>query len=265
MCGSVGTLFAPPVPLARASGAMRTSLDDSQDDAGTQSQGDLDFPVSLQYEGSETALLVIGHGITVQSVDARTSEPGNHVPRFFAHTLDCNGETALRVTTSAPFDEGPAGSVGTLITTSSGLRSADMSDWPDCPTLGSSAHTLDHIGETVSRATDPFQESTTVQAAHRVSAPFEEGSTVPAGTQAETRSGRRSADKSVPLVLRSLARVRERSGEAAPCVTTPVPSLGFPVPWISDHTLECTGEAASLGFLFRSAQAPPTLMRLWTQ
>ena len=33
---------------------MRTTLDDSQDDAGTLSQGDLDFLVSLQFEGIET-------------------------------------------------------------------------------------------------------------------------------------------------------------------------------------------------------------------
>ena len=122
-CAAVFTLSAPPLPLARASGAMRTTLDDSQDDAGTLSQGDLDFLVSLQYEGIETDPPGTGYGITVRNVDDHTSEPGSLAPLFLAHTRECNGETALRVTTSAPSGEGSAGSVGTMINTSFGPRS----------------------------------------------------------------------------------------------------------------------------------------------
>ena len=83
-----------------------------------------------------------------------------------------------------------------------------------------------------------------MQAAHCVATAIEEGTTVPAGTQAETRVGRRSADKSGPPVLRSPEHIRECRSEAAPCVT----ALGSPVPRIFFHTRECTGEPAYLDF-----------------
>ena len=247
----------------------------------------------------------------MRNVDDHTSEPGSLAPLFLAHTRECNGEIALRVTTSAPSGEGSAGSVETMINTSFGPRSggagghtnpsvlcgrseidrfprADtserLSDYPDCHTgenfprasarfeEGTTvrdatqaemsygprstdtsdwsrirAHTRERVGENAICTSAAFVEGATVQAAHRVAAAIEEGTTVPAGTQAETCFGRRSADKSVPTGLRSPAHGRECRSEAAPCVTTPVSTLGSPVPRISSHTGECTGESASLG------------------
>ena len=160
---------------------------------------------------------------------------------FRAHSCDRIGENVPRA--SARFEEGTTVPAATQAEMSYGPRSTDTSD---CSRFR--AHTRERIGENATCTSAAFDEGATVQAAHRVAAPFEEGTTVPAGTQAETCFGRRSADKSVPPVLRFPAHVRECSGEAAPCVTTPAPTLGSPVPRISDHTRDCTGESASLGF-----------------
>ena len=91
-----------------------------------------------------------------------------------------------------------------------------------------------------------LDEGATGQAAHCVATAIKEGTTLPAGTQAETGFGRRSAEKLIPNVLRSPAHTRESSGKAVPCVTTPAPMLGSPVPRISYHTRDCTSEYASL-------------------
>ena len=160
---------------------------------------------------------------------------------FRAQSCDRIGENIPRV--SARIEEGTTVPDATRAEMSYGPRSTDTSD---CSRFR--AHTHERIGENATCTSAAFDGGATVQAAHRVAAPFEEGTTVPAGTQAETCFGRRSADKSVPPVLRSPAHVRECKGEAAPCVTTPVPTLGSPVPRISDHTRICTGESASLGF-----------------
>ena len=184
-----------------------------------------------------------------------------------AHSCDRTVENISHV--SARFEEGTTVPASTQAEMSYGPRSTDTSDcsWsrahlcdriaenaprvsvlneegtivgdatPDTSDLSRiRAHTRERIGESARCTSAAFDEGATVQAAHGVAAAIEEGTTVPAGTQAETGFGRRSADKLVPNVWRSPEHIRESSGKAVPWVTTSVSTLGSPVPRISFHT-----------------------------
>ena len=112
-----------------------------------------------------------------------------------AHSCDRTAANISHV--SARFEEGTTVPDASQAEMSYGPRRTDTSD---CSRIR--AHTREHIGQNAISTSAALDEGAPVQAAHCVAAAIEEGTTVPAGTQAETCVGRRSADKSGPPVLR---------------------------------------------------------------